>query len=150
MVHKAYVVSPKDIGSPSIECDDCAIEYSVADYTTLHLSKKICYFWLPAEEGEDISDYAFTFDIILCHQCLFKYLKKTSSQTNAPLTVLIIDEGTGYHITVDPDDIDSKAGEWMDDLDDLFDDDSIDGDDDIIDEEDDDDDNYDFLDPPKY
>jgi hypothetical protein len=141
MVHKAYVVSPKDIGSPFIECDDCSIEYSVADYKTLHLSKKICYFWLPADE-EETSEYAFTFDIILCHQCLFKYLKKTSSHTSTPFTVLIIDEGTGYHITVDPDDIDSDAGEWMDDLDDLFDDDSID--------EDDDDDNYDFLDPPKY
>jgi|TARA_R110000824_G_scaffold16478_2_gene68230 hypothetical protein len=137
MVHKAYVILPKDIGSLLIECDDCSINYRVEDYKTLYFSKKICYFFLPEEE-EEPTDHSFTFDIILCHQCLFKYLKKTTSQTSGPLTVLIIDEGKGYHITVDPDDIDSNADEWMDNFDDLFDDD------------DDDDDEYDFLDPPKY
>ena len=138
MVHKAYVVSPKDIGSPFIECDDCSINYGVEDYKTLFLSKKMCYFFLPAGEEKEATEYSFTFDVILCHQCLFKYLKKTTSQTSTPLTVLIIDEETGYHITVDPDDVDSSADEWMNGFDDLFDDDEGE------------DDDYDFLDPPKF
>lgn len=146
-MHRAYVIYPRDVDSPFIECDDCGIRYNKEDYQTLFDSKKIVYFYIPADE-ESPSDEDFTFDVILCYGCLFKYLKKVTNQTNEPITVLIIDKGTGYRITFDPQDVnDHDLDDWMGNI---SDEDRGDEDDDEQDEDDGwDDGDYDFLDPPK-
>lgn len=146
-MHRAYVIYPSDLDSPFIECDDCGIKYSKEDYQTLFDSKKIVYFYVPAGEG-DFLDEEFTFDVILCYSCLFKYLKKVTNETKEPITVLIVDKGTGYKITVDPQDInDNDFDDWMGSI---GEDDKGDEDNEEMDEDDGwDDGDYDFLDPPK-
>ena len=86
--------------------------------------------------------------MILCYSCLFKYLKKVTNETKEPITVLIVDKGTGYKITVDPQDInDNDFDDWMGSI---GEDDKGDEDDEEMDEDDGwDDGDYDFLDPPK-
>ena len=147
-MHKAYVIYPRDVGSPFIECDDCGIKYNKEDYQTLFNSKKIVYFYIPAGENDFSDDEDFTFDVILCYSCLFKYFKKITSKTKEPITILVIDKDSGYKITFDPQDVnDNDFDSWISNI---SDEDKGDEDDEEMDEDEGwDDGDYDFLDPPK-
>tara|TARA_R100001082_G_scaffold88117_1_gene54524 strand:+ start:173 stop:610 length:438 start_codon:yes stop_codon:yes gene_type:complete len=144
MIENAYVISPSDVQTPEIECDDCTLNYSLEDYKVLYKAKKLLYFYVPSHESMGHED--FSFDVILCHGCLFKFIKKISEETNDKITFYIVEEGIKKKCSFFPTEVEesqSKEIENMDELDEFL------GND--LEEEDDDwdDDDYDFLDPPK-
>ena len=55
--------------SEKICCDQCSLEYSAEHYKILYENKKLGYFLYPHPEDAPAID-------LLCHDCLFKNLKK--------------------------------------------------------------------------
>lgn len=64
---EAEIIKPDKKRKP-ISCDDCLLQYTKTEYGILFKNKKLIYF-----------NFAFpdtSFPIVLCHDCLFKNVKK--------------------------------------------------------------------------
>ncbi len=90
---KAKIIRPEEVEG-QMSCDDCKIEYPRADYETLFGSKKIIYF--------DLTLPDVSYIVCLCHDCLFKYVKRTSGGKKTEL--VLFDQVNEYHLKFDPDD----------------------------------------------
>ena len=93
--------------SEKICCDQCSLEYSAEHYKILFDNKKLGYFLYPHPEDAPAID-------LLCHDCLFKNLKKYAK--GKVVDLLILDEEREYTCKFYPEDVDP---EWNDDSDDF-------------------------------
>jgi len=93
--------------SEKICCDQCSLEYSAEHYKILFDNKKLGYFLYPHPEDAPAID-------LLCHDCLFKNLKKYAK--GEVVDLLILDEEKEYTCKFYPEDVDP---EWNDDSDDF-------------------------------
>jgi hypothetical protein len=91
----------------AIVCDKCKLEYSKEHYKILFENKKLGYFLFPHPEDAPAID-------LLCHDCLFKNLKKYTK--GKVVDLLILDEESEYNCKFYPEDVDP---EWNDDSDDF-------------------------------
>lgn len=109
------VVLPELVPSDSICCDDCDLKYSKEDYDVLHSSNKLAYFFVPKEEQpKDEAD--MNFDLVFCHDCLFKHLKFVSGGDE--MSILILDGEKEHSCTFSPLDFDDPEGDR--DLEDFY------------------------------
>ena len=111
------VIMPKSLSSwkergyldsdTEIVCDKCKLDYSQEHYDILFKNKKLGYFLYPHPEDTPAID-------LLCHDCLFKNLKKYAK--GKVVDLLILDEEKEYNCKFYPEDVDP---EWNDDSDDF-------------------------------
>jgi hypothetical protein len=78
----------------TILCDECSLSYSYKDYKTLFKGKKLGYFLFAYPDNPIKAD-------ILCHECLFKNIKKIADGKETKL--MILSEDTEFECRFYPD-----------------------------------------------
>ena len=98
-MNTAELIQPKSLGkwskkgylpkSGKISCGGCKLSYLRTEYKILFKNKKLAYFFLP----DPLDPIKM---MIVCHDCLFKILKKTADKTDKPTELIILDEEEEY------------------------------------------------------
>jgi len=92
------VIEPKLLeNKEEIICNTCNLEYTKEQYQILRDNKKLIYFhWDTKNE-----DFTVMSELILCHGCLFKMIKKIHPHEETKVKVLT--EEFEYDLNFDPD-----------------------------------------------
>ena len=113
----AELIAPKSLGSwrtrgflnsnEGIFCDRCNLDYPDEEYKILYQHKKIAYFLFSQAEQPDRLN-------LLCHDCLFKNIKKIAD--GEELNLIILDEDNEYTCRFYPDETvdDEDDNDFMD------------------------------------
>ena len=94
--------------SDEISCECCSLNtYSIEDYKILYVGKKLAYFMYP--EPSNPSKI-----FILCHDCLFKKIKKEAN--GKEINLILLDEENEHVCKFTPEELidEADAEEWED------------------------------------
>ena len=96
-----YVIHPTNRKS-RLKCSDCALSYSLKDYQILFDAKRLIYFKYTPPEKKRYK--------VLCHECVFKTVKKDSGGESCYLNIVALTSKVQYNCEFTPENDLSESG----------------------------------------